>query len=119
MARELGTSKAAPIPWMARVALRKPGLGARPQANEAAAKPDKSSNEYTFRAQAINYDSSRKKQCRKTERICINYPLQIGHVRSKIGTDPGEGDVDNCYVELNYCEGKATGRYNPRHRAGW
>ena len=51
------------------VALRKPGLGARPQANEAAAKTCKSINEYTFRAQAINYDSSRKKQCRKTERI--------------------------------------------------
>src|SRR5271166_832366 len=39
IARELGTNKAAPIPWMALVALSKPGPGASPQANEAAAKP--------------------------------------------------------------------------------
>src|SRR5260370_35721791 len=46
-------------------------------------------------------------------------PGQFGHGGSKISTDPGEGYVDNCYVERINREGKATGRYNPRNRGNW
>ena len=53
------------------------------------------------------------------KRIGIDHPLELGHGRPQIFTDPGKGDVNNGYVELNYREGKATGRYNPRHRASW
>ena len=43
MARELGTSKAAPIPWIARVALRKAGTGSQATGQRGGSETDKSS----------------------------------------------------------------------------
>src|SRR5262245_34445093 len=95
------------------------GSGSQATGQRGCSETEKSSNEDTFCAQAIADDSRRKEQCREAKRIGIDHPLQLGHGRPQIFTDPGKGYIDNGYVELNYREGKATGRDNPRHRASW